>query len=154
MIDIAGIIDTVTTFATDSGLFAGGVVDYEARTTPTEGIMCAVWFQTLAPIPERSGLASTTALLTLNVRLYLSTLHQPYGDMETLMVQAADTLMGDFSGDFDFGGKVSNVDLLGAHGPGLSGQAGYVPNMDGKLMRVVTITLPLVINDVWEQAEA
>jgi hypothetical protein len=32
----------------------------------------------------------------------------------------------------------------------LSAQAGYI-NQDGKLMRVMTIMLPLVVNDAWVQ---
>jgi hypothetical protein len=43
------------------------------------------------------------------------------------------------------------VDLLGQFGTPLSAQAGYV-NQDGRLFRIMTITLPLVVNDVWGQA--
>jgi hypothetical protein len=46
---------------------------------------------------------------------------------------------------------VRNVDIFGegAHGE-LSAQSGYI-NQDGRLLRIIDITLPLVINDVWPQ---
>jgi hypothetical protein len=45
---------------------------------------------------------------------------------------------------------VRNVDLLGAYGAGLSALAGYL-NVDNKMFRVVDLTLPLIVNNVWEQ---
>jgi hypothetical protein len=43
------------------------------------------------------------------------------------------------------------VDLLGSAGAPLSAQAGYL-NQDGRLFRVMTLTLPIIVNDVWDQA--
>ena len=61
-------------------------------------------------------------------------------------------LIGAYSGDFDFGGEagVRAVDLLGMTGTPLAAIAGYI-EMDRKMMRVITITLPVVINDLWTQ---
>ncbi len=67
------------------------------------------------------------------------------------MVAAVDELLTQYSGDFTLGGQVRDVDLLGAHSPGLMAEAGYI-NQDGKLMRIMTITLPIVVNDLWVQS--
>jgi hypothetical protein len=58
--------------------------------------------------------------------------------------------MAAYSGDFELGGNVRNVDLLGQASEGLTAQAGYL-EQDGKLYRVMTINLPLIVNDVWNQ---
>src|SRR6185437_10624643 len=68
-------------------------------------------------------------------------------------VLAANTdLMGAFSGDFDLGGvaDVREVDLLGANGTKLSAQAGYV-EIDRRMYRIMTINIPIVINDAFSQ---
>ena len=54
------------------------------------------------------------------------------------------------SGDLDLGEEVRCVDLLGQTGRALSAQAGYL-EQDSKLFRVVVITLPLIVNDLWDQ---
>ena len=66
------------------------------------------------------------------------------------IMNAVDVLFAAYSGDFDLGGTVRNVDLEGATGPGLSAQAGYL-NQDGKLMRIMDITLPVIVSDLWTQ---
>jgi hypothetical protein len=64
---------------------------------------------------------------------------------------AVDQLMGAYSGDFEFGGNVRNVDILGAHGTGLGAVFGYA-RFDSTTYRVATLTVPLIINDVWTEA--
>lgn len=149
-INIAGILDAVVSHALTLGLFER-VNAYEATSPPGHGLTAAVWVQDVTPVPARSGLASTSIRAAFTVRIYTSMLQDPPDAIDPAMVQATDALMGAYSGDFTLGGVVANVDLLGAHGAPLRAQAGYV-NMDGALYRIIDITLPMVINDVWEQA--
>ena len=44
-----------------------------------------------------------------------------------------------------------NIDLLGAYGQKLSAQAGYI-TIDSHMYRIMTLTIPCVINDLWTQA--
>jgi hypothetical protein len=86
----------------------------------------------------------------MQVRLYTSMLAEPQDYIDPNLVKALDALMNAYSGDFTLDGLIRNVDLLGQTGTPLQAEAGYI-NIDGKMMRVVTITLPMIINDAWEQ---
>jgi hypothetical protein len=77
------------------------------------------------------------------------------GDLDNVDLQlaaAADDLMRAYTGDFTLGSQVANVDLLGESGTRLEGRAGYLQPSDGQVYRVFTITLPIVVNDLWDQA--
>jgi len=149
--DIASILDQVISHAESTGIFDGGVNGHEPKSSPGNGLTCAVWAQRIGPAPLGSGLAITTGLLILNVRIYTPMLQQPYDAIDPMVIAAVDALITEYSGAFTLGGNVRNVDLLGAYSPGLMAEAGYI-NQDGKLMRIMTITLPMVINDLWIQA--
>jgi hypothetical protein len=149
-VDIASILDQVISHAQATGIFDGGVNGHEPKSSPGNGITCAVWAQRVAPLPLASGLAITTGLLTLNVRIYTSMLQQPYDAIDPAVVAAVDTLLAEYSANFTLGGNVRNIDLLGAFSPGLMAEAGYI-NQDGKLLRIMTITFPIVINDLYPQ---
>lgn len=150
-LNLGGITTAVADHARVSGLFAK-VNGYEPKVAPARGgITCGVWVEWAGPYPRRSGLAATTAVVRLNVRLFTSMLAEPQDAIDPALMAAVDYLMGAYSGDFTLGGTVANVDLLGAAGPALFAQAGYI-DQDHRLYRVMTITLPLVVNDLWAQA--
>lgn len=149
-LDINAIIDAVSSSAQSLGLFER-VNEHEPRNAPGNGLTCAIWSESLRPVPLNSGLHSTSALMTMYVRLYTSMLTQPYDIIDPNLLSATSTLINAFSGDFELGGQVRNVDLLGSTGTPLSARAGYL-DLDKKMFRVMTITLPLIINDVWDQA--
>lgn len=144
------IIDAACSHALSLGEF-DQVNGHEPKRAPGNGLSASVWAQSLRPIQARSGLASTSALLVLNIRAMTSMLAEPQDGIDPALVGAVDALLRAYSGDFELGGLVANVDLLGAYGPGLSADAGYL-NQDQQLYRVVVITLPLVVNDLWSQA--
>jgi hypothetical protein len=144
------ILDGIVSPMLASGLFAR-VNAHEPKSAPGGGLTAAVWLDSTAPALGGSGLAATSVRLVFKVRLYTSMLAEPQDAIDPDMLRALDALMGAFSGDFDLGGTVRQVDLLGAYGVPLSSQAGYL-NQDGKLMRILDITLPLIVNDVWTQS--
>ncbi len=148
--DISGIVDAVVSHASALGLFET-VNGHEPKNAPGNGITCAVWAERVGPVPAASGLQITTAYMVLNVRLYTSMTQQPYDGIDPAMLSALDALFTAYSGDFELGGRVRNVDLLGMFGDSLSSKAGYI-NQDRTIYRVLTITLPLVVNDTWSQA--
>ncbi len=75
---------------------------------------------------------------------------EPQDDTDEKVLVATCALMALYSGDFELGGQVMEVDLEGAHGFPLAAKAGYL-NQDGKLYRVMVIQIPLIVNDVFTQ---
>jgi hypothetical protein len=147
--DPAPIVDVAVSHALSLGVLER-VNGHEPQSAPGSGLTAAVWAQDLVPIALESGLAATSARLTLNVRLYTSMLTIPADAVDPAMLTAVGLLMGAYNGDFTFGGLIRNVDIFGKHGVPLGAQAGYI-RQDDKLLRVMTIAAPLIINDCWEQ---
>jgi hypothetical protein len=56
---------------------------------------------------------------------------EPQDAIDPNLTDALSALIAAYSGDFDLGGPVRDVDLLGAISPGLSARAGYI-NQDSK----------------------
>lgn len=145
----ASILAAVISHAKRSGKFERALT-HEPKSAPGNGLSVAVWVQSLRPTTT-SSLIATSARLELSVRVYTNMLADPQDDIDTRLLDAVDMLMAAYSGDFDLGGLIKHVDLLGEHGEPLSADAGYL-EQDSKLYRVMVITLPLVVNDLWAQA--
>jgi hypothetical protein len=148
--DPLAILNVLESHALASGWFEQ-VNKHEPKSAPSLGLTAAIWLQTLDPLPEASGLASTSGRLVWTLRQYQNALYQPPDAIDPNMLLAADALFTAYSGDFELGGTVRNIDLLGAHGTSLRGQAGYL-NQDGKLFRVFDISIPVIVNDLWSQS--
>jgi hypothetical protein len=103
-------------------------------------------------VPAQSGLAVSSAALTLTVRLYLNSAGLPPDGLEQQIAAATDTVMAEYSGDFTFEDLVTCVDLLGMAGTALSARGGWI-EIGGVGYRCMTITVPCLIDDVWPQAE-
>lgn len=148
--DTQGIIDALVSNAASTGLFTQ-VNTHEPKSAPRSDLLCAIWIDRVLPYAERSGLNATSALLIFNARIYTSMTQFPQDAIDPKVVIAVDTLMTQYSGDFTLGGEVANIDLLGESGFMLEAQAGYI-TQDNKPYRVMTITIPLIVNDAWTQA--
>lgn len=147
--DISGIVAQVASHAFTTGLFES-VNSHEPKSVPGNGLTCSVWANSIGPLPRGSGLAEVTTLIVMSVRIYTPMMQQPYDDIDPNMMKAVDVLFNSYIGAFTLGGAVRDVDVLGMYGTPLSAQAGYI-NQDGKVMRVMTINLPLVVNDAWAE---
>jgi hypothetical protein len=146
-LDIDSIIDAVASHAAATGWF-DNVNGHEPKNAPPTGMTGAVWVDAVRP--ASSGLASSSALLVLNVRMYTSMLQEPQDRIDPVMVRALSDLYARYAGDFTLGGLVRQVDLRGADGIPLQAKAGYI-NQDQRMYRVITITLPVVVNDAWDE---
>lgn len=146
---IIEIIGEVESHALKLGRFEK-VNRHEPKNAPGKGLTAAIWMQRLSPLARASGLTATSVYMVLNVRLYTNMLAKPEDMIDPRLIAAAAALMEAYSGDFDLGGRVRNVDLLGMYGEGLSATAGYI-NQDQKMYRVITLNVPLVVNDAWTQ---
>jgi hypothetical protein len=144
------LIEALTSHAMACGHF-DRVNGHEPKNAPGNGVTCAVWVDRIRPIPARAGLSRTAVLFGVNARLYTNMMADPLDAIDPALVAATDALLAAYSGDFSLGALVAEIDLLGAYGEPLSALAGY-QNIDGKIYRVFTINVPLVLNDVWEQS--
>lgn len=145
------ILSAVTSHALACGYFER-VNTHEPKSAPGNGLTTAIWVQRTTPVAAASGLNTVTVRLEFNVRIFQNMLKEPQDMIDPDMMKALDALMAAYCADFTLGGLVRNVDIKGAHGAGLGAEAGYV-NQDNKLFRVMTITLPLIVNDLWIEAE-
>lgn len=148
-INIASITDAIVSHAAALGHFERVNLFEPKRNDAGSGMTAAVWLQRLGPT-RSSGLGSTTIRLEFVVRIYTPMFAEPQDMIDPAVLAAVDALMGAYSGDFTLGGVVRNVDLLGQHGTALSAIAGYLER-GGALFRVMDVTLPLIINDTWDQ---
>jgi hypothetical protein len=150
-LNVTRILDAITSHAARLGPFER-VQTHEPKTAPTEGMTGAVWVADVMPVPELSGLDSTTMRLGFTLRLYQNMIREPQDVIDTEMTDVVSLLLAAYNGDFTLGGLVHKVDLLGAHGQPLSVVSGYIPQ-DGKLLRAMSIYLPVIIADAFNQEE-
>lgn len=154
MIGLAGLRDQLVSHALASGYFTS-VNEHEAVSPPPRGPSASVWLQNVAPIPERSGQTSTSLRIEMNVRLHLPMPNGKSADgldaVDTELLTVGDALMSAYTADYELGGLAAEVDLLGQYGSPMGAVAGYLTQGD-VLFRILLITVPIVLNDVWVQA--
>jgi hypothetical protein len=143
------ILSAVVSDVQRSGYF-DKVNKHEPKHAPNSGLTAAVWVTALDPIALASGLASTSARLVFTLRMYQSMLLEPQDMIDPRMTKALSNLMRRYHDDFDFEGLIRNIDLLGSFGVSLSAISGYL-DIDGKMFRIVDMTIPCIVNDVWPQ---
>lgn len=132
------------------GLF-DRVNQHEPKNKPGRGLTCAVWVDRIEPARGRSGLATTDARVTFNVRVYTTMLQNPQDAIDPAVMDAVDLLFEAYSGDFQLGDESRWIDLLGAtQGHELMAQSGYI-NIDNIVFRVMTITVPVIVENAWTQ---
>ncbi len=148
-LDIRTVFSAAESHALASGFFAA-VNGHEPKSPPVSGITCAIWVEQIGPAHGGSGLNSTSARLALCVRLYTPLWQQEPDAIDPALMDALDWLMAAYSGDFTLNGIVRQVDLLGRYGDPLSARAGYLSE-GGAEYRVMTIILPLIVSDLWNQ---
>jgi hypothetical protein len=145
---VATIFDKVISYCMKTGRF-DSVNGHEPKSAPASGLTCAVWVQAIRPVTS-SGLASTSGLVTLHARVYQNFISRPFDAIDPKVLSAVADIMKVLSGDLDLGGEARAVDLLGMTGESLSAQAGYI-DIDRKVYRVMTINVPIIINDMFDQ---
>jgi hypothetical protein len=148
-LDIGTILDKLVSHAMASGHFET-VNEFKVDEPAAAGITCGIWADDIRPI-RSSGLAATSARVTFKVRLFSNTEAAPESYLDRAMVDATSALLTAYSGDFELGGNVRAVDLLGMEGVPLSADAHFM-NLSGIIYRVMDIAVPLLVNDAWDQS--
>lgn len=143
-------MDDMASYAMSTGYF-DRVNQHEPKNSPGRGLTCAMWIDRIQPARGQSGLAATTARITFNVRVYTSMLQNPQDMIDPNVMIATDALFEAYSSHFTFNGDCAWIDLMGAtQGHPLEAQSGYI-NIDNKVYRVMTISVPCIVNDAWPQ---
>lgn len=150
-IDYRAITDELASMAQRTGLF-DAVNKHEPKNAPGRGLHCSVFYAGKRPT-GRGGLGSTSVVARWMIQVECSMLRDPQDDIDTDLCTAADAIWSALHGGFtlDVSG-VRHVDLLGSEGDAMIDEAGYVTREGKHMYRVIGITVPVVINDAFEQA--
>lgn len=150
-INSADLITRLTDHARASGLF-DRVNEHEPKNKPGRGLTCALWIDRIEPARSRSGLTATDARVVFNVRVYTNMLQNPQDMIDLSVMDAVDYLFSAYTGDFSLGDESRFIDVLGmTQGHALDSQSGYI-NIDNMTYRVMTISVPVIIENAWIQA--
>lgn len=142
--DAVALFGEMTSVAQTLGVF-DRVNSHEPENTPGRGISCTITLAEIAADPDKSGMASVSGTVTFTARLWSSMMQRSLDAIDPNLLGAVSALLGAYAGGFTLNGTVRNVDLLK-----LRATPGYVP-FEGKEMRVVEITVPVIINDLWSE---
>lgn len=146
-INSKAIMDQLTSYAAASGLFES-VIGHEPKAAPPRtGVACGVWFDNLTTV-QSSGLAAASVRLEFTMRIFTSMLQEPQDSIDPRVMDATDAMFTALIGDFDVAGNARYLDVLGSDGDPLRAESGYV-DQDGTKFRVVTISIPIIINDAY-----
>lgn len=145
------VLDRIVSHAMTTKLFAR-VNTSENKGLTGKGLVAEIWFNNISPARTASGLNSVAARMQFNIRLRTPTARGNSDQLDPLLIEAVDKLMANYCKDFKLGGIVRNVDVFGETGTELESNSGYI-TIDDVEYRVVDITLPLIINDVWSLGE-
>lgn len=142
-----GLVDAVASWASRTGAF-GPVTPEEPTTGPTgSGLAAGVWEHGMRPA-RSSGLAAVSFRVTLMLRALISVRVE---GRDKIMRRATDAFMVSLLGDLSLGGLVRKVDVFGAEGQALEVARGYVGS--GEITyRSTTITIPVIVNDLYSEA--
>lgn len=130
---------------------------HEPLHAPGKGVTGATWFDRF--VTASSGSAATSVCVVMTVRVYHPLVKDgPLQDVvDPLLMECVSTLCKSYCDRFRFPTAASPAGLLrcvdirgGESGVSLEAAAGYV-EIDGTLHRIITITLPLVVNDLWPE---
>lgn len=129
------------------------VYAHEPRSAPGLGLTLALWLGPIKPVTS-SGMNSVSGTVTWNGRIYKSMLGANATEddaIDTALLSALADLFGAYAGGFTLGGTVRAIDLLGQAGTPFSAAPAYI-EQDGKFFRVMDLTIPVLINDLWTEA--
>jgi hypothetical protein len=148
-LDFSPALDKIESLIAATGLFE--IVNlHEPKNAPGDGLNVAVFLNAIGPVPNESGQASTTGRVVFIARVFGPMLEEPADMIDKNLGHAASAIMEALSGDFELGSNVKYVDLLGASGTPLSALGGYM-EISKKMFRIMDVTIPIIINDIWAQ---
>ena len=132
----------LTSHAKDLKVF-DRVNSHDPDSTPGKGLSCSITLGPIAADPAASGLSAVSGEITFLIRIWSSLMQKPLDAVDPAVLGAVMVLLGEYSGHFTLGGTVRDVNVLA-----LKAQPAYL-NHEGKEFRVIEITLPIIVNDLF-----
>jgi hypothetical protein len=120
------------------------VIGHDPENAPPAGVSCSVMLGPVKPVTS-SGLASVSGQVTLMIHVWNFAQRRPLDDVDPKTLWATCALMGAFAGGFTLSETVREVDLFA-----MTAEPGYV-NFQDKEFRAMAISVPIVINDMFEE---
>jgi hypothetical protein len=121
------------------------------RKAPAGGVTACVWLGPVTPLRQFSGLSSTAVAAVFQGMLITSDLQKPYEGIDEKLWRALDAFFGRLHGDLSLGGLVNHIDVFGAQGAGALSATGDWMSIDTGDYRIMHMTIPLIIDNFWEQ---
>lgn len=144
------LISNISSGAKQLGIFQQ-VLTHDPKSAPQHDMTLAIRVESIKPSTKFSGLNGTAGIVTFGHRIYVNFLSKPEDQIDGKLLNAVSVLINEYSNEFSFGGTVIAVDLLGADSPGLSSNLAYIPDFDHKAFRIATLTVPVIIDNLWTQ---
>ncbi len=142
--DAEDLFSSIRSMAKKLGVFSA-VIGHDPVNAPPSGVACSVSLGPVKPVTS-SGLSSVSGQVTILVHLWAFADGRPLDDVDPAVLGKACALMGAFAGGFTLNGTVRDVDLFA-----MDARPGYV-KFEGKEFRCMTITVPIEINDMFQEA--
>lgn len=148
---ISSVLDILISDAQLLGLFER-VNQYESTNSPGTGLTAElVWMMGPTPMANRSGLASTSARVVYGMRIMLEFKNTPKESLDPAITNAVDLYINNLHGELALAdAQGSFIDVFGMGGVPLDAQGGYL-TLDQSTFRVGTITIPVIMENVWTQ---
>lgn len=140
-------------------LMAIGIFDtvngHEPVSSPGLGQHASVYLGPIRPT-DRSGLSSTSLVMLIMVRIWISAQAQDRDDTEIKLASATSASYGALIAGFQLADATGvptacAIDIRGMAGTRMESVPGYA-NFDGTEYRVQTITVPVLVENVWDEA--
>jgi hypothetical protein len=152
-VNAGDLMSQVESMALATGLFSS-VAGHEPVNPPQLGLTAGLFLSDIGPAKGLSGLVATAARLVFTLRIILPTSGDDPAQLDSIdpsIATATAIVIGAVSAAFTLGGEVFEADLLGRYGAALAGKAGWA-RIGEQMIRVMDITIPLILDNVWQQA--
>jgi len=136
------LFSAVKSHAQSLGIFKE-VLTHTPMNAPPNGLNVYMTLGPVVPVTS-SGMAAVSLQVTFMVYVTSSMLQKQIDDIDPAVLGAVSLLMNAYANDFQLGNLIRNVEIF----KGLRAEPGYL-DFEGKPLRVVEITLPMIVNDAW-----
>lgn len=153
-LDAGAIIAAIRGRLMSIGLF-DTVNGHEPISSPGTGTHASVYLGPIRP-SDRSGLSSTSLVILIMVRLWISAQAENRDDTEIKLATATSQSFGALIAGFQLADAsgvptACAIDIRGMAGTRMEATPGYA-SFDGTEFRVQTITVPVLVENVWDES--
>lgn len=120
---------------------------HEPANAPGNRLYCSIVLASVRADGNISGLAEASGTVTFSVRIWSAAMQRPLDSIDPEVLGAAMAYMGALSGGLTLGDTIRNIDIFG-----MDAQTKWA-DFQGKQYRLIEITVPAVINDLWTEVD-